>query len=72
METDALRWFQFVADGATVTEVAELHMVSQPSVSRALAALQEEIGTPLFGPIGTGVAADPRGVGLQATCRSAH
>jgi len=48
VETDALRWFQFVADGATVTEVAELHMVSQPSVSRALAALQDEIGTPLL------------------------
>jgi DNA-binding transcriptional LysR family regulator len=43
-----LRWFQLVADGATVTEVAELHMVSQPGVSRALARLDREVGTALF------------------------
>ena len=48
MDTEALRWFQQVADGATVTEVAELSMVSQPKVSRGLAALQAEVGTPLL------------------------
>jgi LysR family transcriptional activator of glutamate synthase operon len=48
MDTEALRWFQQVADGITVTEVAELDMVSQPGVSRALARLEEEIGTPLL------------------------
>ena len=48
METDSLRWFQQVADGATVTEVAGLHMVSQPGVSRALARLEEQAGTPLL------------------------
>jgi LysR family transcriptional activator of glutamate synthase operon len=48
MDTDALRWFQQVADGVTVTEVSELEGVSQPGVSRALARLEVELGTPLL------------------------
>ncbi len=48
MDTDVLRWFQLVADGTTVTEVAELHMISQPAVSRALSRLEEDLGTPLL------------------------
>jgi LysR family transcriptional activator of glutamate synthase operon len=48
METDVLRWFQQVADGVTVTEVADLYLISQPAVSRALARLEEEVGTPLL------------------------
>ena len=48
MDTDALRWFQQVADGTTVTEVSELEPVSQSGVSRALARLEAEIGTALL------------------------
>lgn len=48
METEALRWFQQVADGVTVTEVGDLEMVSQPAVSRALARLERQVGTPLL------------------------
>ena len=48
MDTDALRWFQQVADGVTVTEVSEQEAVSQPGVSRALARLEAEVGTPLL------------------------
>jgi DNA-binding transcriptional LysR family regulator len=48
VETDALRWFQQVADGMTVTEVAQEHLVSQPGVSRALARIEAEVGTPLL------------------------
>jgi LysR family transcriptional activator of glutamate synthase operon len=48
VDTDALRWFQQVADGVTVTEVAEIEMVSQPGVSRALARLEQEVGAPLL------------------------
>ena len=48
METDSLRWFQQVADGTTVTEVSELEQVTQSGVSRALARLEAEIGTPLL------------------------
>ncbi len=48
MDTDAVRWFQQVADGVTVTEVSELEHVTQSGVSRALARLEAEIGTPLL------------------------
>jgi DNA-binding transcriptional LysR family regulator len=48
MDTDALRWFQQVADGVTVTEVSQLERTTQPGVSRALARLEAEVGTPLL------------------------
>lgn len=48
VETDSLRWFQQVADGTTVTEVSELERVTQSGVSRALARLEAELGTPLL------------------------
>lgn len=48
METDALRWFQLVADGYTVTEVSDVFGVSQSGVSRALARLESDVGTPLL------------------------
>jgi LysR family transcriptional regulator, transcription activator of glutamate synthase operon len=48
VETDSLRWFQQVADGATVTEVSDLERVTQSGVSRALARLEADVGTPLL------------------------
>jgi LysR family transcriptional activator of glutamate synthase operon len=48
MDTDALRWLQQVADGTTVTEVSDAEGVTQSGVSRALARLEAEIGTPLL------------------------
>ena len=48
MDIESLRWFQQVADGVTVTEVADIWLVSQPGVSRALARLENEVGTPLL------------------------
>jgi LysR family transcriptional regulator, transcription activator of glutamate synthase operon len=48
MDTDVLRWFALVAEGVTVTEVSELEMVTQSGVSRALARLETEVGTPLL------------------------
>jgi DNA-binding transcriptional LysR family regulator len=48
MDVASLRWFQQVADGVTVTEVADIERVSQSGVSRALARLDDEIGTPLL------------------------
>lgn len=48
MQTDALRWFQQVADGVTVTEVSEIEHVTQSGVSRALARLERDVGTPLL------------------------
>ena len=48
MDTDALRWFKMVADGATVTEVSDLEPVTQSGVSRALARLEAQVGVPLL------------------------
>ncbi|MGE5287076.1 MAG: LysR substrate-binding domain-containing protein [Micromonosporaceae bacterium] len=48
MDTNALRWFQQIADGTTVTEISDLEPVTQPGVSRALARLQAQVGTPLL------------------------
>ncbi len=48
VDTDALRWLQQVADGTTLTEVSEVEGVTQSGVSRALARLEAEIGTPLL------------------------
>ncbi len=48
MDTESLRWFQLVADGYTVTEVSDVFGVSQSGVSRALARLEDEVGTPLL------------------------
>ena len=48
VDTEALRWLQQVADGTTVTEVSELEPVTQSGVSRALARLEAQIGTPLL------------------------
>src|SRR5581483_9191923 len=48
MDTEALRWLQQVADGTTVTEVSELEQVTQSGVSRALARLETQVGTPLL------------------------
>lgn len=48
VDLHTLRWFQAVADGATVTETAERVHITQPALSRALARLEREVGTPLF------------------------
>jgi LysR family transcriptional regulator, transcription activator of glutamate synthase operon len=48
VDIGVLRWFQRVADGATVTEVSETGAVTQSGVSRALARLEAEVGTPLL------------------------
>ncbi|MCK0112492.1 LysR family transcriptional regulator [Ornithinimicrobium sp. F0845] len=52
METRDLRWFQQVADGITVTELSEIEGTTQPGVSRALARLDREVGTPLLQRVG--------------------
>jgi LysR family transcriptional regulator, transcription activator of glutamate synthase operon len=48
VDTEALRWFQHVADGVTVTEVGEMFWVTQSGVSRGLARLEADVGTPLL------------------------
>lgn len=65
VDTDALRWFQQVADGVTVTEVGELYRVSQPGVSRGLARLEVEVGTPLLRRSGRILRMTPAGAAFK-------
>lgn len=69
MELDTIRAFLDVADGATVTEAAERAHRTQPSVSRALARLEREVGTPLFQRAGRGLALTPAGRELARHAR---
>src|ERR1700683_1919496 len=65
MDTDALRWLQQVADGTTVTEVSDLEPVTQSGVSRALARLEDEIGTPLLRRSGRRLRMTQAGAGFK-------
>lgn len=48
MDVRSLRWFQQVADGVTLTELSRMEYTTQSGISRALARLDEEVGTPLL------------------------
>ena len=61
-----MRWFQQVADGATVTEVSDLEMVSQPGVSRALARVERSVGAPLLYRSGRTLRMTAAGVAFKA------
>ena len=61
MELQVLRWFREVADGATVTETAERARITQPALSRALARLEAEVGTPLLTRAGRRLTPTPAG-----------
>ena len=67
VDTDALRWFQQVADGVTVTEVSEPERVTQSCVSRALARFGSGDRHSAAPKVRTNAADDARGLGFQAT-----
>lgn len=48
MDVRTLRWFQQVADGVTLTELASIEFTAQSGISRALSRLDAEVGTPLL------------------------
>ncbi|KQY56778.1 MULTISPECIES: LysR substrate-binding domain-containing protein [unclassified Nocardioides] len=69
MELDTIRAFLAVADGSTVTETAEQLHRTQPAVSRALARLEREVGTPLLQRVGRGLTLTPAGRELAGHAR---
>lgn len=69
MELETIRAFLSVADGNTVTETAEQARRTQPSVSRALARLEAEMGTPLLQRVGRGLVLTPAGRELARHAR---
>ncbi len=48
MELHQLRYFQMVARLGHMTQAAEILHIAQPSLSRSIAQLEQEIGVPLF------------------------
>lgn len=48
MDVRALRWFQQVADGMTLTDLSYLEETTQSGISRALSRLDAEVGAPLL------------------------
>ncbi|AQA06404.1 LysR family transcriptional regulator [Mycobacterium sp. MS1601] len=48
MNLDELRWFLVLADTEHVTDAATELQISQPTLSRALARLENQVGAPLF------------------------
>lgn len=70
MDLDTIRAFLAVADGYTVTETAERAHRTQPAVSRALARLEREIGTPLLQRVGRGLVLTPAGHELVRHARA--
>jgi DNA-binding transcriptional LysR family regulator len=65
MDFTALRWFQDVAGGATVTETAARSHVTQPALSRALRRLERETGVALFERDGRLLRLTPAGRAFQ-------
>ncbi len=48
MDIRELRYFLAVADEQNITKAAERLYISQPSLSKQMSNLEEEIGAPLF------------------------
>lgn len=65
MELHQLRYFAKVAELGHFTKAAEACGVSQPSLSQAIAKLEEEVGKPLFERLGRGVRLTEAGVKLR-------
>jgi len=66
---DALRYFLAVAETGSLSAAAKRLRVSQPTVGRRIAALEEEIGTRLFDRAGRRLRATPAADGLLEGAR---
>ena len=65
MELRVLRYFLTVAKEQSFTRAAEQLNITQPTLSRQLAALEEELGTKLFSRGGHGITLTEEGLLLK-------
>lgn len=64
MDIAALQAFVAIADAGSFSRAADALFLTQPAISKRIAALEAELGTPLFDRIGRGVELSPAGVAL--------
>lgn len=69
MDTDLLRAVVALAEHGTVTRAAEALGLSQPGLSRRLARVEEEVGTPVLARVGAGVELTEAGREVEAYAR---
>jgi|RhiMethySRZTD1v2_1073278.scaffolds.fasta_scaffold07442_2 DNA-binding transcriptional LysR family regulator len=70
MDLKRLRTFVAVAEQSTVSKAAETLRITQPALSRQIAALEQELGFKLFARVGRQLKLTARGEQLLADCRS--
>ncbi|MDH3309957.1 MAG: LysR family transcriptional regulator [Gammaproteobacteria bacterium] len=70
MDISALQVFLAVAEAGSFTRAAERIYLTQPAISKRIAALESEIGTRLFDRIGRGIHLTPAGEALLSRART--
>lgn len=70
MTLNQLRYFRVLAKTEHYTKAADALAISQPSLSRAIALLEEELGVLLFHPARAQCGAHRRRAGAFALCGS--
>ena len=69
MERRQLLFFLEIAEAGSFTRAASRLTIAQPSLSQAIRALENELGTPLFERLGRGVRLTPAGEALVGPAR---
>ena len=68
MNLNQLQYFKILAQEEHYTRAAQMLSITQPSLSHAIAQLEEELGTRLFEKKGRNIRSEERRVGKE--CRS--
>jgi DNA-binding transcriptional LysR family regulator len=69
MDIAALQAFVAVADSGSFSRAAEAVFLTQPAISKRIAALESELGTPLFDRLGRRIQLSPAGTALLDQAR---
>ena len=69
MDIAALQAFVAIADAGSFSRAADALYLTQPAISKRIAALEAELGTRLFDRIGRGVQLSPAGTALLDQAR---
>ena len=70
METDRLRQFCVIADSGSLTKAAEILNISLGGLSKSMKVLEDELGYPLFVPVGRGLSVSELGLALYSKARA--